>query len=532
MRSRTCAEHHIRLSFTSIFASLVNGRESNHSLYQWPSQAFKSNTKIEDSCGCLWSSSAGLRWKFWQVGYVRSHVFMSLSSCTCVDKMAEERSRDRSLSAESQPKFPGCLHFRRRNDNHLRCQQCRLNEGQPLCTQDRPCLVCKDWLPEAWAAQAKANAQRNRCKAAAAVKAAKKASEETMDDSVEIHAPEEGIQLPSKCSKSEGSSKTKRTKTKATTSESSQPKSVASSVSAVGLLSSHGSDRRRSRSPERKRRHRDDKRQDSPRHQSSWRDGSRRESQRSQPSSLGGSSSRRRAVSGSVSKASDTRLSASSSRHHHHSSGDCRSLSSTSSRASPDRRSSPSHERRRESADRTGQTYVIRRDVKLSPKSSKPPEKRTITVVSSPARQVESAPEVPVPAPVADGPAGADPAAGNGSDTGGGPATRNGTATARPQVTVRTQVTAQPQGTGRPQWTTRPVTTQRMSRKSSQSYSLMNRTRRTAQHAIQQKEWTDRQDLEPRQLPRQGVDQTSPGLQGPAARFSLPSRDPSIRKRW
>ena len=25
----------------------MNGRESNHSLYQWPSQAFKSNTKIE-----------------------------------------------------------------------------------------------------------------------------------------------------------------------------------------------------------------------------------------------------------------------------------------------------------------------------------------------------------------------------------------------------------------------------------------------------------------------------------------------------
>ena len=183
--------------------------------------------------------------------------------------MAEERSRDRSSSAESQPKFPGCSHFRCRNDNHLRCQQFRLNEGRSLCTQDSPCLVCKDWLPEAWAAQAKANAQRNRRKAAAATKAAKKA-EETMDDSVEIHAPEEAIQLPSKCSKSEGSSKTKRTKTKATTSESSQPKSVASSVSVVGRPSSHGSDRRRSRSPERKRRHRDDKRQDSPRHQA-WR---------------------------------------------------------------------------------------------------------------------------------------------------------------------------------------------------------------------------------------------------------------------
>ena len=92
-----------------------------------------------------------------------------------------ERSRDRSSSTESQPKFPECSYFRRRNDNHRRCQQCRLNDGLQLCTQDRPCLVCKDWLPEAWTAQAKATAQKNRRKAAAAAKAAKKASE-TMDD--------------------------------------------------------------------------------------------------------------------------------------------------------------------------------------------------------------------------------------------------------------------------------------------------------------------------------------------------------------
>ena len=68
--------------------------------------------------------------------------------------------------------------------------------------------------------------------------------------------------------------------------------------------------------------------------------------------------------------------------------------------------------------------------MQLSPKISKPPEK-VVTVVSSPARQVhvESAPEVQVPAPVADGPAGADPVAGDGSATGDGPATRNGPAT-------------------------------------------------------------------------------------------------------
>ena len=253
-----------------------------------------------------------------------------------------ERSRDRSSSTESQPKFPECSHFRRRNDNHRRCQQCRLNDGLPLCTQDSPCLVCQDWLPEAWTAQAKATAQRNRRKAAAAAKAARKETE-MMDDSVELHAP--GHAFPTKRPKSEESSKTKRSKTVAS---SSQPKSVASSVSAAERPSSHGSGHRRSRTPERKRRH-----GESPRHQSSRRDGhssDRREGERDQPSSSGGSSSRRRAESGSVSKASDTRPSSSSSRHH--------------------------RERRRESSDRTGGTFVVRREFQLSPPKSKAPEKR------------------------------------------------------------------------------------------------------------------------------------------------------------
>ena len=60
----------------------------------------------------------------------------------------------------------------------------------------------------------------------------------------------------------------------------------------------------------------------------------------------------------------------------------------------------------------------------------------------------------------------------------------------------------------------------------------MNQTSRTAQHAFQQREWTDRPDMEPRQQPLQGVDQTFPCWQGPAARSSLPSRKPSIRQRW
>ena len=324
-----------------------------------------------------------------------------------------ERSRDRPSSTESQPKFPECTHFRRRNDNHRRCQQFRMNDGLPLCTQDSPCLVCQDWLPEAWTTQAKAIAQRNRRKAAATVKAARKETE-MLDNSVELHAPRDAF--PTKRTKSKDSSKAKRSKT---VTSSSQPKSVASSVTAVERPSSHGLDHRRSRTPEPKRRPGEERRHESPRHQSSRRDGSSsdwRESERARPSSSGGSSSGRRAESGSVSKASDTRPSSSSSHHHqHHSSGDRRSLSSSSSRASPDRKSQPSHhERRRESSDRTGGTFVPRRDVQLSPAKPKAPEKRTITVVASPARQIhfESAPAVPVPAPVADGSAGAGPAAG------------------------------------------------------------------------------------------------------------------------
>ena len=178
-----------------------------------------------------------------------------------------ERSRDRSSSTESQPKFPECSHFRRRNDNHRRCQQCRLNDGLPLCTQDSPCLVCQDWLPEAWTVQAKATAQRNRRKAAAAAKAVRKETE-MMDHSVELHTPRDAF--PTKRTKSEDSSKAKRSKT---VTSSSQPKSVASSVTVVERPSSHGLDHRRSRTPERKGRHGEEKRHESPRHQSSCRDG-------------------------------------------------------------------------------------------------------------------------------------------------------------------------------------------------------------------------------------------------------------------
>ena len=487
-------------------------------------------------------------WSFGQVGSVWSRLL----------RLCQAYLRGQNGGAITWPvvfswisaQFPGCSHFRRRNDNHLHCQQCRLNEGQLLCTRDSPCLVCKDWLPEAWAAQAKANAQKTPRKAAAAAKAAKKASErDAMDDSVEIHAPDDTLQFSSKRSSSDGSSKAKRTKTKATSSGSSEPKSL---VSTVERPSSHGSDRRRSRSADRKRRQGADNRQDSPR---------RRQDERSRPSYSGGSSSRKRAESGSVSKASNTRPSASSSPHHcHQSSGDRRSLSSASSRASPDRKSPSSHhERRRESADRTLHSYVVRRDVQLSSKVVKPSEKRTITVISSQARQVhvESAPEVQVPAPVtdgpaddgpatvqvpapvADGPAGADPAAGDGSDTGDGPAISNGTAIGNGTATGNGAKTGDGPATGEgsatgdsPTIGDGPDTVDVSVIESSQSSALQ----------------FDDPAEDPARLPADGVD-GSAGLGTPAATtpgdgpdvsmstgtsspFSLPFRDPSIRQRW
>ena len=183
-------------------------------------------------------------------------------------------SRDRSSSTEPLLKFPGCSHYRRWSNNHFWCQQCRLNEGLTLCTQEGPGDVCKDWLPEAWQVLEKAVQQKQKRKAAAAAKAAKKSQE--MDDSIEIHAPEEGIQVPPVKRRDDGSSKTKKrgesaTSSKAMEAESAdrpfrsrdKKKTLSSSVSVVGRSRSdggpvpsgtNGSERHRSRSGDRGRR--------------------------------------------------------------------------------------------------------------------------------------------------------------------------------------------------------------------------------------------------------------------------------------
>ena len=68
--------------------------------------------------------------------------------------------------------------------------------------------VHRDWLPEAWAALDKALKQKRK-----AVAAAKRAPD-TMDDSIELHAPEDGLQVPSKSELTgrPGSSRTRRRK--------------------------------------------------------------------------------------------------------------------------------------------------------------------------------------------------------------------------------------------------------------------------------------------------------------------------------
>ena len=159
-----------------------------HALSQWPSQAFQSLMRS-------WFVAAYLARQL-VAGVVAFDVILALNSTllwlvwtvTHFWQQGKMVSHDRSSSMEPQLKFPGCSHFRRRSDNHYRCQQCRLNDGLTLCTQDSPCEVCKDWLPEAWQALERATRQKQKCKAAAAAK-----KSHDMDYSIEIHAPEGGL---------------------------------------------------------------------------------------------------------------------------------------------------------------------------------------------------------------------------------------------------------------------------------------------------------------------------------------------------
>ena len=369
VRSRTWAEYAIRLPFTSILTSLVCGCDSDtHCPSGLPSH-FRS-LKRSWFVAATPLASRSREWGLLSLFLAKNSTLFCLTwpavLCWQQDKMAE--SRDRSSSTKPQLKFPGCSHYRRRSDNHFWCQQCPLNEGLTLCTQEAPCDVCKDWLPEVWQALEKAVQQKRKCKATAA---AKKSQE--MNKSIEIHASEEGLQVPPVKRRDDGSSKKldsmKRadsatsSASKATEAESvgrpsrsrDKKKTLSSSVSVVGRSRSDGgpvpsgtkgSERHRSRSGDRGRRsHRSERRHDSPRSHHSPR--RRQSGERARPtSSSGGSSSRSRQAdstdapgSGRASvRATEVRPSSSSTHHqHHHSraSVDHRSLFS-SSRSSVD----------------------------------------------------------------------------------------------------------------------------------------------------------------------------------------------------
>ena len=136
-----------------------------------------------------------------------------------------------------------------------------------------------------------------------------------MDDSIEIHAPEEGIQVPPVKRRDDGSSKTKKRAESATSSKAmeaesadrpSRPhdkkKTLSSSISVVGRSRSdgspvpsgtNGSERHRSGSGDRGRRgHGSERRHNSPRSRHLPR--RRRSGERTRPMSSGGSSSRAR----------------------------------------------------------------------------------------------------------------------------------------------------------------------------------------------------------------------------------------------
>ena len=311
--------------------------------------------------------------------------------------MAEPR--DRSSSQEPQLKFLGCSCYRRRSDNHHRCQQCCLKDIFTLCTSEVPCDVCRDWLPEAWAALDKALKQK--MKAAAAAKRA----HDSMDESIELHAPEDGLQAPPIKKRDDGSTwqqhdsaRKDKTATSSKTSKATDDrlsrshdkkssKTHSSSVSAVdrsslsdGPSGIRGSDRHRSHSDERG--HRDHHRGSSRRHKSPRARHSLRRHEsggRTRPSSSSGRSSSKfkhgvdsTALPGSTrasGKVTDVRPSSSHHHHHQRATVNHRSLPSLSHatvnhRSLPEQHHHRQHEK--EAIDQSGSTHVSGRDIDLT----------------------------------------------------------------------------------------------------------------------------------------------------------------------
>ena len=262
------------------------------------------------------------------------------------------------------------------------------------------------WCVQGLAARSVGVQHKRKRKAAVAAKAAKKSQE--MDDLIEIHAPEEGIQVPPVKRRDDGSSKTKKraesaTSSKATEAESAdrpsrscdKKKTLSSSISVVGRSRSdrgpvpsgtNGSERHRSRSGDQGRRgHGSERRHDSPRSCHSPR--RRRSGERTRPvclregPALGPDTLTRRmlrnlaVLRGGRRRSSLLVLPL------------IISVITWGHRS----RSGSQHHDRRESVDsvRSWSSYVSRCEVQLSPVAPQQTEKRTITVIPSPPRPAE-----------------------------------------------------------------------------------------------------------------------------------------------
>ena len=131
-------------------------------------------------------SSVGLSYLAFRHWILVKYELYSMFGATVVSQLQD--ACDQRSSLQGPP--PKCSYFQRRGDNHEKCQQCRFKEGGHECTRETPCEVCKTCISENWDAHEKARKQKLK---KAAASAAKKMQESSMDDSIDIHAPEDAL---------------------------------------------------------------------------------------------------------------------------------------------------------------------------------------------------------------------------------------------------------------------------------------------------------------------------------------------------
>ena len=239
-----------------------------------------SNTKTVDSCGFLWSLSAALRLKFWASRlHVKPFVYV-LSTVPVWTKWRSHHVTGR-LQLNLSPSFPGVRISEGVTTTIFAVNNAAWMKGNRFVLKTIPVSFARIGCL--------------RCKAAAAAKKASK--RDAMDDSVEIHAPDKYASIPLQAFQQRRVVQSQTNQDKSH--EFLGPRNQGPWFLRWNGPALTGRTAVASRSADRKRRQGADNRQDSPRHQSSR----RWEDERSRPSYLGGSSSRKRAKAGSVSKA-------------------------------------------------------------------------------------------------------------------------------------------------------------------------------------------------------------------------------------